>query len=212
MQVLARRQKNNPLILGDPGVGKTAIVEGLAQLISAGNVPDILRGKQIWTLDVASLVAGSKYRGEFEDRMKKVIREVEDDKNVILFIDEIPPSSAPARPRAPSTRRRSSSRPVARRDPGHRRHHGGRVPASTSRRTPRSSAASSPSTSASPRPRTPSRSSTACRTATRSTTTSSTPMPLSRRRSRCPTATCRTASCPTRPSTSSTRPAPARAS
>ncbi|MEE1209640.1 MAG: Clp protease N-terminal domain-containing protein, partial [Parafannyhessea umbonata] len=60
MQVLARRQKNNPLILGDPGVGKTAIVEGLAQLISAGNVPDILRGKQVWTLDVASLVAGSK--------------------------------------------------------------------------------------------------------------------------------------------------------
>ncbi|MGI6230508.1 MAG: ATP-dependent Clp protease ATP-binding subunit [Tractidigestivibacter sp.] len=89
MQVLARRQKNNPLILGDPGVGKTAIVEGLAQLIASGNVPDILRGKQIWTLDVASLVAGSKYRGEFEERMKKVITEVEESKNDILFIDEI---------------------------------------------------------------------------------------------------------------------------
>ncbi len=89
MQVLARRQKNNPLILGDPGVGKTAIVEGLAQLISAGNVPDILRGKQIWTLDVASLVAGSKYRGEFEERMKKVIAEVMKNKDDILFIDEI---------------------------------------------------------------------------------------------------------------------------
>ena len=89
MQVLARRQKNNPLILGDPGVGKTAIVEGLAQLISAGNVPDILRGKQIWTLDVASLVAGSKYRGEFEERMKKVIAEVMKGKDDILFIDEI---------------------------------------------------------------------------------------------------------------------------
>ena len=89
MQVLARRQKNNPLILGDPGVGKTAIVEGLAQLISAGNVPDILRGKQIWTLDVASLVAGSKYRGEFEERMKKVVAELEDNPNDILFIDEI---------------------------------------------------------------------------------------------------------------------------
>ncbi|MDO5108125.1 MAG: Clp protease N-terminal domain-containing protein, partial [Coriobacteriaceae bacterium] len=73
MQILARRQKNNPLILGDPGVGKTAIVEGLAQLIAGGNVPDILRGKSIWTLDVASLVAGSKYRGEFEERMKKVV-------------------------------------------------------------------------------------------------------------------------------------------
>ena len=63
MQVLARRQKNNPLILGDPGVGKTAIVEGLAQLVAAGTVPDMLRGKQIWTLDVSALVAGSKYRG-----------------------------------------------------------------------------------------------------------------------------------------------------
>lgn len=89
MQVLARRQKNNPLILGDPGVGKTAIVEGLAQLISSGNVPDMLRNKQIWTLDVAALVAGSKYRGEFEDRLKKVIEEVEKDGNVILFIDEM---------------------------------------------------------------------------------------------------------------------------
>ena len=89
MQVLARRQKNNPLILGDPGVGKTAVVEGLAQLVASGDVPDILRGKQIWTLDVASLVAGSKYRGEFEERMKKVINEVEESKNVILFIDEI---------------------------------------------------------------------------------------------------------------------------
>ena len=89
MQVLARRQKNNPLILGDPGVGKTAIVEGLAQLIASGNVPDILRGKQIWTLDLASLVAGSKYRGEFEERMKKVVSELEASDEDILFIDEI---------------------------------------------------------------------------------------------------------------------------
>lgn len=89
MQVLARRQKNNPLVLGDPGVGKTAIVEGLAQLIASGNVPDILRGKQVWTLDLASLVAGSKYRGEFEERMKKVVRELEESSEDILFIDEI---------------------------------------------------------------------------------------------------------------------------
>ncbi len=89
MQILARRQKNNPLVLGDPGVGKTAIVEGLAQLIASGNVPDILRGKQIWTLDLASLVAGSKYRGEFEERMKKVVNELKDSENDILFIDEI---------------------------------------------------------------------------------------------------------------------------
>ncbi|WP_303132179.1 ATP-dependent Clp protease ATP-binding subunit [uncultured Olsenella sp.] len=89
MQVLARRQKNNPLILGDPGVGKTAVVEGLAQLIASGDVPDILRGKQVWTLDVASLVAGSKYRGEFEERLKKVIGEVMESKEDILFIDEM---------------------------------------------------------------------------------------------------------------------------
>ena len=89
MQVMARRQKNNPLILGDPGVGKTAVVEGLAQLISGGNVPDILRDKQIWTLDVAALVAGSKYRGEFEERLKKVISEVRESKDAILFIDEM---------------------------------------------------------------------------------------------------------------------------
>ena len=89
MQVLARRQKNNPLILGDPGVGKTAVVEGLAQLIASGEVPDMLRGKQIWTLDVAALVAGSKYRGEFEERMKKVVAEVTNSSDAILFIDEI---------------------------------------------------------------------------------------------------------------------------
>ena len=89
MQIMARRQKNNPLILGDPGVGKTAIVEGLAQLVAAGAVPDILRNKQIWTLDMASLVAGSKYRGEFEERLKKVVGEVRGNKDMILFIDEI---------------------------------------------------------------------------------------------------------------------------
>lgn len=89
MQVLARRQKNNPLIIGDPGVGKTAVVEGLAQLITSGEVPDMLRGKQLWTLDVAALVAGSKYRGEFEERMKKVVAEVQESDDVILFIDEM---------------------------------------------------------------------------------------------------------------------------
>ncbi|MDU5130213.1 ATP-dependent Clp protease ATP-binding subunit [Atopobium minutum] len=89
MQILARRQKNNPLILGDPGVGKTAIAEGLAQLIAADEVPDILRGKQVWTLDVAALVAGSKYRGEFEERLKKVVQEVSESGNDILFIDEM---------------------------------------------------------------------------------------------------------------------------
>ena len=89
MQILSRRQKNNPLILGEPGVGKTAIAEGLAQLIVAGQVPDMLRNKRLITLDVSALVAGSKYRGEFEERLKKVIKEVMDAGDVLLFIDEI---------------------------------------------------------------------------------------------------------------------------
>lgn len=89
MQVLSRRQKNNPLLIGEPGVGKTAIVEGLAQLIVADQVPDIISGKRVITLDVSALVAGSKYRGEFEERLKKVIKEVVKDGNIILFIDEM---------------------------------------------------------------------------------------------------------------------------
>ena len=89
MQILSRRQKNNPMLIGEPGVGKTAVVEGLAQLIVSNQVPDILHGKRIVTLDVSALVAGSKYRGEFEERMKKCIQEVKDSKDVILFIDEI---------------------------------------------------------------------------------------------------------------------------
>lgn len=89
MQVLSRRQKNNPLLIGEPGVGKTAVVEGLAQLIVADQVPDIISGKRVITLDVSALVAGSKYRGEFEERLKKVINEVVKDGNIILFIDEM---------------------------------------------------------------------------------------------------------------------------
>ena len=89
MQVLSRRQKNNPLLIGEPGVGKTAVVEGLAQLIVANQVPDLLRNKRLFTLDVSALVAGSKYRGEFEDRLKKCIKEVKDAGDIILFIDEM---------------------------------------------------------------------------------------------------------------------------
>ena len=89
MQILCRRQKNNPLLLGEPGVGKTAVVEGLAQLIVVDQVPDILRNRRLVTLDVSALVAGSKYRGEFEERLKKCIKEVEQADDIILFIDEL---------------------------------------------------------------------------------------------------------------------------
>ena len=89
MQILSRRQKNNPLLIGEPGVGKTAIAEGLAQLIVADQVPDIIRNMRIVTLDVSALVAGSKYRGEFEERLKKCVKEVEQAGDIILFIDEL---------------------------------------------------------------------------------------------------------------------------
>lgn len=88
-QILCRRTKNNPCLVGEPGVGKTAIVEGLAALIESGNVPEIIRDKRILTLDIAAMVAGSKYRGEFEERIKRVIQEAKSDGNIILFIDEI---------------------------------------------------------------------------------------------------------------------------
>src|SRR5438067_2030329 len=89
MQILSRRTKNNPVLIGEPGVGKTAVVEGLAARISANQVPDILKGKQIYTLDLAALVAGSKYRGEFEERLKKVMKEITQRGDIILFIDEL---------------------------------------------------------------------------------------------------------------------------
>ena len=89
IQILNRRTKNNPCLTGDPGVGKTAIVEGIAQRIESGSVPDTLLDKRVVTLDMSGMIAGSKYRGEFEERIKNVIREVVDDGNVILFLDEI---------------------------------------------------------------------------------------------------------------------------
>ncbi len=89
MQILARRQKNNPILIGEPGVGKTSIVEGLAQRISSNQVPEILKGKQIYSLDLAALVAGSKYRGEFEERLKKVMKEIQQRGDIVLFIDEV---------------------------------------------------------------------------------------------------------------------------
>ena len=89
MQVLSRRTKNNPVLIGEPGVGKTAIVEGLAMKIVDGNVPDTLADKQLYTLDLGALVAGSRYRGDFEERLKKVLKEIRSRGDIILFIDEI---------------------------------------------------------------------------------------------------------------------------
>src|SRR3982751_6476735 len=89
MQVLSRRTKNNPVLIGEPGVGKTAIVEGLAQKIVKGDVPETLKGKQIYTLDLGSLVAGSRYRGDFEERLKKVLKEIKTRGDIVLFIDEL---------------------------------------------------------------------------------------------------------------------------
>jgi ATP-dependent Clp protease ATP-binding subunit ClpC len=89
MQILSRRTKNNPVLLGEPGVGKTAVVEGLAARINKGEVPELLKNKQIYTLDLAALVAGSKYRGEFEERLKKVMKEITQRGDIILFIDEL---------------------------------------------------------------------------------------------------------------------------
>src|SRR5207237_6099647 len=90
IQILSRRTKNNPVLIGEPGVGKTAIVEGLAQRIVAGDVPEGLKEKRIVALDIGAMVAGSKYRGEFEDRLKAVLREIADaEGQIILFIDEL---------------------------------------------------------------------------------------------------------------------------
>ena len=89
MQVLSRRTKNNPVLIGEPGVGKTAVVEGLAQDIVKGEVPETLKDKQLYTLDLGALVAGSRYRGDFEERLKKVLKEIRTRGDIILFIDEI---------------------------------------------------------------------------------------------------------------------------
>ena len=213
MQILSRRTKNNPVLIGEPGVGKTAIVEGLAQKIVNNDIPDTLRNKQLYTLDLGALVAGSRYRGDFEERLKKVLKEIKTRGDIVLFIDEIHTLvgagaaegaiDAASHPQADAGPRRAAD---------HRRHHARRVPQAP--REGRRARAPLPAgaRSRSPRWPTPSRSSRACATSTRRTTGSRSPTRPSSPRPTCPTATSATATCPTRPSTSSTRPAPACAS
>ena len=196
IRILSRKTKNNPVLIGEPGVGKTAIAEGLAQRIVRGDVPEGLKDRTIFSLDMGALIAGAKYRGEFEERLKAVLNEVKKSEGkIILFIDELHTIVGAGKtegsmdagnllkpPRSTST-------------------------ASTSKRTPRSSAASSLYRSTSRRWRTPSPSCADSRsvmkftTACASTTTRSSPP------RRCLRAISPTVSCPTRPSTSWMRPA-----
>ena len=171
MQVLSRRTKNNPVLIGEPGVGKTACVEGLAQAIVRGDVPETLKDKQIYSLDLGALVAGSRYRGDFEERLKKVLKEIKTRGDIILFIDELHTLvgagaaegaiDAASHPQADAGPRRAAD---------HRCDHARRVP-----QAPREGRCARAPLPADPgrrsrRSRTPSRSSRVCATATRHTT------------------------------------------
>ena len=171
MQVLSRRTKNNPVLIGEPGVGKTAVVEGLSQDIVKGEVPETLKGKQIYTLDLGALVAGSRYRGDFEERLKKVLKEIKTRGDIILFIDELHTLvGAGAAEGAIDAASHPQADARARRAADDRRHHARRVPqAPREGRGARAAVPAHHGQRAHGR-RTRSRSSRACATATRRTT------------------------------------------
>ena len=125
IQILCRRTKNNPVLIGEPGVGKTAVAEGLALKIQAGEVPELLKNKRLVSLDLTGMVAGTKYRGDFEERIKSAIDEVKQDGNVILFIDEL---HTRFRRGLRGRRQHLKARPGPGRLPSHWRHHHQRVP------------------------------------------------------------------------------------
>jgi ATP-dependent Clp protease ATP-binding subunit ClpA len=203
IQILCRRSKNNPLYVGDPGVGKTAIAEGLAKRIVEGDVPDVLSDAVIFSLDMGSLLAGTRYRGDFEERLKQVVKELEDLPGAVCSSTRSTPSSVPAPPPAGqwmhptcSSQRLSSGAICAAsvRPPT-------RSIASSSRRTARWCAGSRRSTSPSRRSPMRSKSSRVSSPISRNITRSATPTMRSRRPWNSPRATSTTASCPTRPST-----------
>ena len=207
MQILSRRTKNNPVLVGEPGVGKTAVVEGLAQRITNGDVPELLKNKQIYTLDLAALVAGSKYRGEFEERLKKVMKEITQRGDIILFIDELH-NLVGAGAAEGAIDAASILKPALAR--GELQTVGATTLDEYRKYLERDSRAGAPLPEDHGRPAVARgdacRSSRACATATRRTTRSTSPTRRWRRRPSWPTATSPTASCPTRRSTSSTRP------
>jgi ATP-dependent Clp protease ATP-binding subunit ClpA len=196
IQILCRRSKNNPLYVGDPGVGKTAIAEGLARKIVEGEVPEVLQDAVIYSLDMGALLAGTRYRGDFEERLKQVVSELEKMPDAVLFIDEIHTvigagatsggAMDASSPRSAAGRSAASDRPPTRNS------------ATTSKRTARCCAGSRRSTSTSRRSKTQSRSSRACAAPSRTTTRSNILPTRSRPRSNFRRGTSTTASCPTR--------------